>query len=61
MMRPFVSLFLAAALAAPVAAQTIDRIKSEGEIRLGFREDAAPLSFLDDAGLPAGYAVEVCG
>ena len=60
MLRPLATLALAGALAAPAAAQTIDRIKAEGEIRFGYREDAAPLSYLDDEGLPAGYAVQVC-
>lgn len=47
-------------LAAPLAAQTLERIGETGELRIGYRIDAAPLSFADSAGLPAGYAVEVC-
>ncbi|QJF50056.1 amino acid ABC transporter substrate-binding protein [Roseobacter ponti] len=50
-----------ALLALPVAAgaQTLDRIKSTGEIRLGFRTDAAPLSYQAD-NRPQGYTPIVC-
>ncbi|WP_186766207.1 amino acid ABC transporter substrate-binding protein [Phaeobacter marinintestinus] len=54
------STLVAAALALPVTAQTIDRITETGELRLGYRIDAAPLSFADEAGLPAGYSVLLC-
>jgi polar amino acid transport system substrate-binding protein/glutamate/aspartate transport system substrate-binding protein len=54
-------LFCAAALlAGGVHAQTLDRIKSSGELRIGFRTDAPPLSYTDEAGNPAGYAPLVC-
>jgi len=39
---------------------TLDQIKKSGEIRLGYRTDAPPLSFNDSAGQPAGYSVELC-
>ena len=39
---------------------TLDQIKKSGEIRLGYRTDAPPLSFKDTAGQPAGYSVELC-
>ncbi len=45
---------------APLAAQTLDRIRELGEIRLGVREDAAPMSFIDDDGAAKGYSVDVC-
>ncbi len=53
---------LAVAFAAgPAAAQgVLDRIQETGELRLGYRADALPMSFVDDADLPAGYTVEVC-
>lgn len=51
---------LASATAIPTTAQTIDRIKETGEIRLGVRADAAPLSYTDADGNPAGYAVKIC-
>lgn len=60
MFRTLAALFLAAAFAGQAGAQTIDRIKENGEIRFGYREDAAPLSYVDDAGKPAGYSIQVC-
>ena len=39
---------------------TLDQIKKSGEIRLGYRTDAPPLSFKDSSGQPAGYSVELC-
>lgn len=61
MFRPIFLLAAFISLAVPAAAQTIDRIKETGEIRLGYREDAAPLSYVDAAGLPNGYSVRLCG
>jgi polar amino acid transport system substrate-binding protein/glutamate/aspartate transport system substrate-binding protein len=57
------SLAAAACLALPMAvqAQTLDRIKETGLLKIGFRTDTAPLSFLNDAGQPAGYAPILCG
>ena len=43
-----------------VAGGTLDQIKKSGEIRIGFRTDAPPLSFKDDSGQAAGYSVELC-
>jgi ABC-type amino acid transport substrate-binding protein len=51
-----------AALARPAAADeaaTLERIKEKAEIRLGYREDAAPFSYVDN-GRPAGYSVALC-
>ncbi len=60
-MRTSALLALAAlALAAPAGAQTLDRLRETGEIRLGYRLDALPLSYADQGGLPSGYTVEVC-
>jgi len=42
-----------------MAQGTIDRIKQRGEIRIGYRTDARPLSF-DENGQPAGYSVDLC-
>ena len=47
-------------LATPLAAQTLERITETGELRIGYRTDAAPLSYADAQGLPAGYSVAVC-
>lgn len=32
----------------------------EGVLRVGYRTDAAPFSYQDDSGEPAGYTVELC-
>ncbi|WP_108838148.1 amino acid ABC transporter substrate-binding protein [Tateyamaria sp. Alg231-49] len=56
---------LSAAIAATLllttvaSAQTIDKIKDTGELVIGFRTDASPLSVLGDNG-PQGYSVELC-
>lgn len=50
----------ALALAAPAAGATLDQVKERGQLRLGYRVDAVPLSFRDPAGKPAGYSVELC-
>jgi ABC-type amino acid transport substrate-binding protein len=54
------SLLASLALALPATAQTLERIKQTGELKLGFRADAAPLSFMDVDGAPAGYSPLVC-
>lgn len=60
-MRPLIAL-LVAALIVPVAlqAQTLERIKSSGEIKFGYRADAAPLSYENAEGRPQGYTPIVC-
>lgn len=50
----------AACLALPASAQTLERIKETGQLNLGYRTDAAPLSFQKADGNPAGYAPLVC-
>src|SRR5690242_10663150 len=46
--------------AAPASAAALDRIKQAGKIVLGYRADARPFSFKDDAGNPTGYSVTLC-
>jgi polar amino acid transport system substrate-binding protein len=46
--------------ALPAAAQTLEHIRETGEIRLGFRTDAAPLSYLGEGNQPRGYTPFVC-
>jgi putrescine:ornithine antiporter len=41
------------------AAGTLERIKTSGALKLGYRTDARPFSF-QDAGKPAGYSVDLC-
>ncbi len=43
-----------------VSAQTLDRIRKAGTLRLGYYADAGPFSYQDESGKPAGYAVELC-
>jgi polar amino acid transport system substrate-binding protein/glutamate/aspartate transport system substrate-binding protein len=47
-------------LAAGVQAQTLERIRDTGTFRIGYREDAAPFSFKNTLGEPAGFSVELC-
>lgn len=59
-MRSFI-LALTATLLLPtiLPAQTLERIKETGQIVIGFRTDAAPLSYLED-NQPKGYTPTVC-
>jgi ABC-type amino acid transport substrate-binding protein len=43
-----------------VQAQTLERIRDSGTFRIGYREDAAPFSFKNTLGEPAGFSVELC-
>jgi ABC-type amino acid transport substrate-binding protein len=48
--------------AAPSSATagTLARIRDAGRVRLGYRTDARPFSYKDDAGQPAGFSVTLC-
>ena len=48
------------ALAGSVSAATLDRIKSDGTFRIGYRPDAAPFAYDGPDGVPEGYAVDLC-
>jgi ABC-type amino acid transport substrate-binding protein len=52
-----VSPFMAAAEA---AAGTLDRVKQAGKITFGYRTDARPFAFRDEAGHPSGYSIALC-
>ena len=41
-------------------AGTLDRVKADGVFKIGYRTDAQPYSYSTDAGLPAGYIVDIC-
>ncbi|MCP4205857.1 MAG: amino acid ABC transporter substrate-binding protein [Shimia sp.] len=61
MMKRFLVSFLAGVvLAGAVQAQTIERIKETGLLKLGYRIDAAPLSYQAEDGSPGGYTPLVC-
>jgi ABC-type amino acid transport substrate-binding protein len=50
-----------ASMAAPAEPlHTLDRIKAEGAIQLGYRSGAVPFSFKDRDGTVRGYSVELC-
>ena len=56
-----VSLVTLAALASsPSGAQTLDKIRKQGAITLGYIDGAAPFSYADANGDPQGYSVELC-
>jgi ABC-type amino acid transport substrate-binding protein len=42
------------------AAGTLDRIRQSGKVMLGYRAEAQPFSYRDDAGNAAGYSVALC-
>ena len=51
----------AAALALGSAnAGTLDKVRQDKALRIAYREDAPPFSFTDQAGLPAGFMVDLC-
>lgn len=60
--------FAAAVLAALVftqdgparAAGTLDKIKASGKMVIGHRENSPPFSFLNAAGVPSGYSIDLC-
>ena len=60
MKRFLMPLLAGVVLAGAAQAQTIDRIKETGLLKLGYRLDAAPLSFQTEEGGPAGYTPMVC-
>ena len=46
--------------AVPAAAQTLEKIRKQGAITLGYIDGAAPFSYADGNGDPQGYSVELC-
>jgi glutamate/aspartate transport system substrate-binding protein len=51
------------AFAMPALAQespTLKKIKTAGEISIGHREASVPFAFMDKAGKPIGYSVDLC-
>src|SRR5258705_12181041 len=59
-MRFLISAVALAALAATAEAQTLDKIRKQGVITLGYIDGAAPFSYTDANGEPQGYSVELC-
>ena len=55
------SFAIGAALALGSAhAGALDKVGHDKALRLAFRDDAPPFSFTDEAGLPAGFMVDLC-
>lgn len=56
------SFVAALAVAAPVAAadSTLDQIASSKTLRLGYRQDSIPFSFVGDDNQPRGYSIDLC-
>jgi ABC-type amino acid transport substrate-binding protein len=42
------------------AGSVLDKLRAGAPLQLGYRADARPFSYRDDAGLPAGYSVDLC-
>ncbi len=62
MNRPTSVLLMAIALSTGTSAMaqgTLERIRERGELRIGYRADARPLSF-EENGTAAGYSVDLC-
>jgi len=55
-----VGLLAAAASAAADSSRTLDRIRADGAIHLGYRAGAAPFSFRERDGRIRGYSAELC-
>jgi len=58
--RAIVGSTLAFLTLSAAGAGTLDEIRKTGEIKIGFRTDAAPFSYRDDKGRAAGYSVDLC-
>ena len=48
------------AAAQPASAGTLDRVRAQSKLVLGYYSDAQPMSYRDSSGNPAGYAVTLC-
>jgi ABC-type amino acid transport substrate-binding protein len=56
----FLAISALGTVASGASADTLDQIRKSGEIRLGYRTDAPPMSFNDANGQAAGYSVDLC-
>ena len=59
-LKVVVAAIACALLAAPAAAQTIEKIKQSGAITVGHRDASIPFSYYDDNQKPIGYAMDIC-
>jgi len=44
----------------PPPNRTIERIRADGRIRLGYRVNARPFAYKNEGGQPAGYSIALC-
>jgi len=60
--RAMIVLILTSALALPAAAQTgtLEKIRKQGAITMGYLEGSAPFSSTDASKQPQGYSIELC-
>ena len=60
--QTLLTLALVLALIAPASAQTgtLEKIRKQGAITMGYLEGSAPFSFRDANGQPQGYSVDLC-
>ena len=60
--RALIVLILASALALPAAAQTgtLEKIRKQGAITMGYLDGSAPFSSTDASKQPQGYSIELC-
>ena len=52
--------FFANSLTAQELTGTLQQIKKTGKVKIGYRQDQPPMSFLDKDGKPAGYSIDLC-
>jgi polar amino acid transport system substrate-binding protein/glutamate/aspartate transport system substrate-binding protein len=51
---------IAGAGSGPADAGTLDKLRQDKTLRIAYRNDAPPFSFVDKTGLPAGFMVDLC-
>ena len=51
---------LASGIAAAQESSTIQKIRQDGEITIGYRESSIPFSYLDDMQQPLGFSIDLC-
>ena len=51
---------IACAGSGPADAGTLDKLRQDKTLRIAYRNDAPPFSFVDKTGLPTGFMVDLC-
>jgi polar amino acid transport system substrate-binding protein/glutamate/aspartate transport system substrate-binding protein len=59
-MRAWIAVALMALPACAASAGVLERARETGELRMAFRDDAQPFSFLNAEGKAAGFSVDLC-